>query len=85
MNTDTVVRARIDVHTKEQAAVALHAMGLTVSDAIRLLMLRIVDEQRLPFDVKMPTSVAHKAMKELDADKGERFDSPAALFRDLGF
>jgi DNA-damage-inducible protein J len=49
---DTYVRARIDSATKERAADALAAMGLSISDAIRLLMLRIVDERRLPFEVK---------------------------------
>ena len=49
---DTYVRARIDAKTKERAAGALAAMGLSISDAIRLLMLRIADERRLPFDVK---------------------------------
>ena len=39
---DTFVRARIDSDTKERASEALAAMGLSVSDAIRLLMLRIV-------------------------------------------
>ena len=49
---DTYVRARIDTNTKERAASALEAMGLSISDAIRLLMLRIADEHRLPFDVR---------------------------------
>ncbi|BBF64500.1 Antitoxin DinJ [Acidithiobacillus ferridurans] len=44
--TDTYVRARIDTNTKERAASALESMGLSVSDAIRLLMLRIADEHR---------------------------------------
>ena len=47
---DTYVRARIDTSTKERAADALEAMGLSISDAIRLLMLRIADERRMPFD-----------------------------------
>jgi DNA-damage-inducible protein J len=47
MRTDTVVRARIDSDTKERATAALEAMGLSVSDAIRLLMLRIAEEKRL--------------------------------------
>lgn len=84
MNADAVVRARIDTDTKERATAALEAMGLSVSDAIRLLMLRIADEQRLPFEVKVPTAATAKAMKELDAGKGQRFDSPEALFSDLG-
>ena len=45
-NADTYVRARIDTITKERAKGALGAMGLSVSDAIRLLMLKIADEQR---------------------------------------
>lgn len=84
MNTNSVVRARIDTATKDRAAAALEAMGLSVSDAIRLLMLRIADEQRLPFDVKVPTLATTKAMKELDTGKGKRFDTPDALFSDLG-
>ena len=51
---DTYVRARIDTETKERAADALDAMGLSISDAIRLLMLRVADERRLPFDIKAP-------------------------------
>ncbi|MFM5173814.1 type II toxin-antitoxin system RelB/DinJ family antitoxin, partial [Aeromonas veronii] len=46
--SDTYVRARIDNTTKERATAALGAMGLSISDAIRLLMLRIADERRLP-------------------------------------
>jgi DNA-damage-inducible protein J len=45
---DTYVRARIDTNTKERATDALEAMGLSISDAIRLLMLRVADERRLP-------------------------------------
>lgn len=84
MKADAVVRARIDTVTKERATAALSAMGLSVSDAIRLLMLRVADEQRLPFDVKVPNSATIKAMEELDAGKGQRFETPEELFSDLG-
>jgi DNA-damage-inducible protein J len=53
---ETYVRARIDTKTKDRAADALEAMGLSISDAIRLLMLRIADERRLPFEVKVPNA-----------------------------
>ena len=53
---DTYVRARIDKNTKERAAEALAAMGLSISDAIRLLMLRVADERRLPFEIKVPST-----------------------------
>lgn len=84
MTAGSVVRARIDTDTKERATAALEAMGLSVSDAIRLLMLRIADEERLPFEVKVPTPATAKAMKELEADKGQRFETPDAMFADLG-
>ena len=80
---DTYVRARIDKATKERAADALEAMGLSISDAIRLLMLRIADERRLPFEVKVPNATTRKAIAELDAGKGKSFHSVEALMSDL--
>ena len=80
---DTYVRARIDTATKERAANALDAMGLSISDAIRLLMLRIADERRLPFEVKVPNAVSRKAIAELEAGKGKRFKSIKSLMADL--
>ncbi|MGA2349393.1 MAG: type II toxin-antitoxin system RelB/DinJ family antitoxin [Terracidiphilus sp.] len=80
---DSYVRARIDTRTKERAAAALEAMGLSISDAIRLLMLRVADERRLPFEVKAPNATTRKAMAELEAGKGKRFASVEALIADL--
>jgi DNA-damage-inducible protein J len=84
MSNDTIVRARIDSETKERATAALEAMGLSVSDAIRLLMLRIAEEKRLPFAVRVPNATTVKAMEELEAGKGKRFDNADDLFEDLG-
>lgn len=84
MTADTVVRARIDTRTKERATAALDAMGLSISDAIRLLMLRIADEQRLPFAVEVPNAASRRAMKELEEGKGRRAGSADAAFKDLG-
>lgn len=83
MRTDTVVRARIDSDTKARATEALRAMGLSVSDAIRLLMLRVAEEKRLPFTIQVPNRTTVEAMKELADGKGRRFDSVEELFRDL--
>ena len=69
---DTYVRARIDTDTKERAA-----------DAIRLVMLRIADERRLPFEVKVPNATTRKAIAELEAGKGKSFTSVDALMADL--
>jgi DNA-damage-inducible protein J len=81
--SDTYVRARIDTLTKARAADALDSMGLSISDAIRLLMLRIADEGRLPFDVRAPNRATRKAMAELKVGKGKRVRSVAALMADL--
>lgn len=80
---DTYVRARIDTNTKERAADALEAMGLSISDAIRLLMLRVANERRLPFDVKVPNTITRKAIAELEAGKGKRFASVDDVMADL--
>jgi DNA-damage-inducible protein J len=84
MPADSVVRSRIDTATKQRAAAALEAMGLTISDAIRLLLLRVADEKRLPFDVKVPNAKSRQAMQELAEGKGKRSASAEALFKDLG-
>ena len=80
---DTYVRARIDADTKERAAEALEAMGLSISDAIRLLMLRVADERRLPFEIKAPNATTRKAIAELETGKAKRFASVDSLMTDL--
>ena len=82
-NAGTYVRARIDTATKERAADALGAMGLSIADAIRLLMMRVADERRLPFEVKFPNATTRRAIAELEAGKGKRFASVDALVADL--
>jgi DNA-damage-inducible protein J len=84
MAADAVVRARIDPAVKARAASALAAMGLSISDAIRLLMLRVADEQRLPFELKVPNAESIQAMNQLTSGKGKRHESRAALLKDLG-
>jgi DNA-damage-inducible protein J len=81
-SADTYVRARIDSTTKARAADALEAMGLSLSDAIRLLMLRVADEGCLPFEVKASSS-SLKALAEVKACKVERFASVDDLMADL--
>jgi DNA-damage-inducible protein J len=80
---DTYVRARIDTATKKRAAHALEAMGLSISDAIRLLMLRVANESRLPFEVRVPNSTSRKAIAQLETGKGKRFRSVKALMADI--
>lgn len=84
MAADALVRARIPQDTKERAVAALDKMGLSTSDVIRLVMMRVAEEGRLPFEVKTPNAATRRAMKNLDNDRAPRFDSAEALFEDLG-
>jgi DNA-damage-inducible protein J len=63
MTENTVVRARIDGRIKAEAAIVLSAMGLTVSDAFRLMMTRIAAEKALPFEPLIPNAETIEAMK----------------------
>ncbi len=63
MSSNAVVRARIDEHLKEEAAAVLAAMGLTVSDAFRLMMVRIAADKALPFEPLTPNAETIAAMK----------------------
>jgi DNA-damage-inducible protein J len=83
MTSDTVVRARIDGQVKEKAAKVLADMGLSVSDAIRLLLVRVAAEQALPFELKVPNPETRAAMAELEQRSGASFDSVADLMADL--
>jgi len=77
-------RGRVaDERNQERAASALEAMGLSISDAIRLLMLRIADEHRLPFEVNVPNATTKKAIAELEAGNGKKFASVDELMADL--
>ena len=80
---NSYVRARIDSATKERAAAALEGMGLSISDAIRMLLMRIADERCLPFEVIVPNAETRAAIVELESGKGKRFDSVDALMADL--
>lgn len=82
-SADTYVRARIDTDTKNRASEALAAMGLSISDAIRLLMLRVAEERRLPFEVRVPNRITREAIAGLESGKGKRFDSVDGLMHDL--
>lgn len=84
MAASEIVRARIDSETKDRASAALAEMGLSMSDAIRLLLLRIADERRLPFEVKVPNTSTRAAMSELEAGKGKRFASTKDMMKDFG-
>jgi len=64
MATTEMVHVRIDKRTKAKAAKALAAMGLSVSDAVRVLLTRVATEKSLPFEVRIPNAATVAAMQE---------------------
>jgi DNA-damage-inducible protein J len=69
MTENAVIRARIDEATKAEATTVLKAMGLTLSDAFRLMVKRIAAEKALPFEPLVPNAETIEAMKA--ARRGE--------------
>ena len=69
MPFNTVVRARIDGQIKEEAAAVLDAIGLTVSEAFRMLLTRIAKERALPFEPLVPNEETIQAMQEARAGR----------------
>ena len=80
----TMVHVRVDEKTKQKAAKTLAGMGISVSSAVRMLLVRVAAEKALPFDVKVPNATTVKAMRAADKGKGKRVTSADALFKDLG-
>ena len=79
----TVVRARIDEKVKDDATAVLASIGLTVSDAFRLMMVRIAAEKRLPFDPLVPNAETIEAMEAARRDDLVEVGSPEDLLADL--
>jgi DNA-damage-inducible protein J len=83
MATKPVVRARIDENIKDEAEAVLAAMGLTVSDAFRLMMTRIAKEKALPFEPLIPNRKTIAAMKEARKGGLPSFKTVDALMAEL--
>jgi len=83
MPANQLVQARIDGAIKEEAAAVLAAMGLTLSDAVRLLLTKVARQKALPFELFEPNEETVAAM--LAARRGEvtRVESLDDLFREL--
>jgi len=80
----TMVHVRVDEKTKQRAAKTLAAMGISVSDAVRMLLVRVVAEKALPFEVKIPNPTTVKAIRAADRGKGKQSRSADVLFHELG-
>ncbi len=83
MAASSMIHVRVDEKIKAQASETLAAMGLTVSDAVRVFLTRVVTEQQLPFALKVPNADTRAAMQEAQGLAKARFASGDALIHDL--
>jgi DNA-damage-inducible protein J len=83
MTDNSVVRARIDDRTKKEAAAVLEKVGLTVSDAFRLLLKRVAAEKRLPFEPLVPNDETGEAMKAARRGNVTKVGKPDKLLGSL--
>jgi DNA-damage-inducible protein J len=83
MTANALVQARVDETVKEEASAVLATMGLTVSDAVRMLLTRVAREKALPFEPLVPNAETVAAMKEARRGKLATFKSVDGLMADL--
>jgi DNA-damage-inducible protein J len=83
MATTSMVHVRVDEQIKAQATETLAAMGLSVSDAVRVFLTRVVADQQLPFSLKVPNAETRASMVEARAIGKARFASAKELILDL--
>ena len=78
----TMVHIRLDERLKVQASEALEKMGMTLSEAVRILLIRVAREQAFPFAIKVPNATTRAAMAEVESRQGRpgRFTSSDAMF-----
>ncbi len=82
----SMLHIRVDDDIKAQATEALAAMGMSVSEAVRLFLRRVVAEQAFPLELKVPNAETRAAMEEsraMMAARRARFQTAEALFDDL--
>ena len=83
MSANSSVRVRINEDIKQQAKAVLEDVGLSISDAVRMLLTRTAKEQHLPFEPMQPNKKTLAAMQELDNKDRETFNSVEDLMADL--
>ena len=86
MAQSSMLHIRVDDEVKTQATEALAAMGLSMSDAVRIFLKRVVNDQAFPLELKVPNAETRAAMEEArDMMKARqaRFESADALFDEL--
>jgi len=84
--TTTMVHVRVDEEIKREAAETLEAMGLSISDAVRVLLKRVIADKKMPFEIKAPNAVTQAAIAEAETimrSHRKRFSTASDLINDI--
>ncbi len=83
MSLDSTVRARVDTNIKQQAETILHEIGLNTSQAINIFLKKIVAENGIPFELKIPTARLKTAIEEANTNQGTFHENIEDMIKDL--
>ena len=86
MASTTMIHVRINEQIKKEAAETLEDMGLSISDAVRVFLKRVVADKQLPFELKVPNAITRRAMEEADEilqSKNVRYQNASDLMSGL--
>ena len=83
MGTTAIIQTTVETTLRDQATAVLAELGMTVEDALRLLLTQVVEERDLPLSMHIPNAETIAAMREADSGAGKRYSSLDELFKDM--
>jgi|DEB19_MinimDraft_3_1074340.scaffolds.fasta_scaffold18133_2 DNA-damage-inducible protein J len=83
MATNTTLNVRIEEEIKVKASRILEASGLTASSAVRLFLLRVIEDEALPFDMPRPNAKTRRAIQAANRGRMKTAKNSKTLVKDL--
>jgi DNA-damage-inducible protein J len=83
MATTAIVQATVDASLKDRASAVLAEIGMTLDDALRLLLTQVVEQHDLPLSLHLPNAETIAAMREAEGGEARRYSSLDELFKDM--
>ncbi len=83
MSTDSTLNVRVEREIKEKAAVILEASGLTTSMAVRLFLLKVIEDKELPFELGKPNLTTRRAIRAGERGRVTRARNRKELYKKL--
>ena len=83
MGNTAIVQATVEASLRDQASAVLAELGMTLEDALRLLLTQVVEERDLPLSMHIPNAETVAAMREADSGAGKHYASLDDLFKEM--